>query len=79
MRVGLEIDAGNDAAGDGQALAADRIADDADLGFEARDIAEREGGKGFQVLEIELQMLSQSASIWGSWIESCHLQKLLRA
>ncbi len=43
MGVGSEVDSGDDAAGDGEAFAADGVAVDADFGFDFRNGAEFEG------------------------------------
>ncbi len=50
--VGLEIDAGDDAFGDGEAVAADGVADDGDLGFEDGNLAEGEDGEVFEGCEV---------------------------
>ena len=52
VRVGLEIDAGNDAAGDGEARAADGVAIDGDDGFEGGKAAEFEGGGAVEEFDI---------------------------
>lgn len=52
MRVGLEINARNDAFGDGDSFAAYGVADDGDLGLEGGDFAKGEDREVCKVREV---------------------------